>query len=370
MDVTLQELREELNYLNHAILKMLNRRARVVQDVFAVKKAENIPFYVPERESLMLDELVKASEGPFPDKAVRQVFKEIFHACVRMMEDEHAATLRISRATRGEDLVVAVGDQRIGDDQACMIAGPCAVETEDQMDLVARGLSRLGVSFLRGGAYKPRSSPDAFQGLGEEGLRLLRDAADRYGMKVVTEVVDTRLVDVVARYADVLQVGTRNMYNYELLKEVGRQEKPVLLKRGFSATVDEFLQAAEYIVKEGNEQVVLCERGIRTYERQTRNTLDISAIPILRQQSYLPVIVDVSHAAGRKDILASLSKASLAAGANGLMVEVHPFPVVARSDSQQQLDLDEFARFIRQVGLRLPARSAYVQDGSPASLAL
>ncbi len=370
MDVTLQELREELNYLNHAILKMLNRRARVVQDVFAVKKAENIPFYVPERESLMLDELVKASEGPFPDKAVRQVFKEIFHACVRMMEDEQAATLRISRATRGEDLVVAVGDQRIGDDEACMIAGPCAVETEDQMDLVARGLSRLGVGFLRGGAYKPRSSPDAFQGLGEEGLRLLRDAADRYGMKVVTEVVDTRLVDVVARYADVLQVGTRNMYNYELLKEVGRQEKPVLLKRGFSATVDEFLQAAEYIVKEGNEQVVLCERGIRTYERQTRNTLDISAIPILRQQSYLPVIVDVSHAAGRKDILASLSKASLAAGANGLMVEVHPFPVVARSDSQQQLDLDEFARFIRQVGLRLPARSAYVQDGSPASLAL
>ena len=351
MNATLSDLREELHYLNHAILKMLNRRAHVVQDVFAVKKAENIPFYVPERERLMLDDLVAANEGPFSDKAIRHLFKEIFHASVRMMEEEQTATLRVSRAARGEDFTLRVGSEVIGDEQPCMIAGPCAVETEEQMDMVARGLSRMGIRLLRGGAYKPRSSPDAFQGLGELGLRLLREAADRYGMLVVTEVVDTRQVEMVSRYADMLQVGTRNMYNYELLKEVGRGDKPVLLKRGFSATIDEFLQAAEYVVKEGNERVILCERGIRTHERQTRNTLDISAIPILRQLSYLPVIVDVSHAAGRKDILASLARASLAAGANGLMVEVHPFPVVARSDSQQQLDLDEFALFLRQVGL-------------------
>ena len=218
------------------------------------------------------------------------------------------------------------------------------------MEEVARGLAALGVRFMRGGAYKPRSSPYSFQGLGERGLKLLEAAANRHGLVTITEVMDPRSVELVCQHADILQVGARNMYNYDLLREVGRAGKPVLLKRALSATLDELLWSAEYILVEGNEQVILCERGIRTFGGQTRNTLDISAVPLLRQQSFLPVLVDVSHAAGRRDILAPLGRAALAAGASGLMVEVHPEPAVARSDSQQQLDLDAFARFMVETG--------------------
>ncbi|MCC6526326.1 MAG: bifunctional 3-deoxy-7-phosphoheptulonate synthase/chorismate mutase, partial [Polyangiaceae bacterium] len=203
--------------------------------------------------------------------------------------------------------------------------------------------------------FKPRSSPYAFQGLGELGLGLLAEAARRHGMVSVTEVTDTRAVELVARHADVLQVGARNMYNYDLLREVGRARKPVILKRGLSATIDELLWAAEYIVAAGNPEVVLCERGIRTFERQTRNTLDVSAVALLRRMSFLPVIADVSHAAGRRDILAPLGRAALAAGASGLMVEVHPWPAVARSDSEQQLTPAELARFLDEVGWPHPA---------------
>jgi 3-deoxy-7-phosphoheptulonate synthase/chorismate mutase len=233
------------------------------------------------------------------------------------------------------------------------------------MESAARGLARLGVRLLRGGTFKPRSSPYAFQGLGEVGLRILAEAARRHGMACVTEVMDTRAVALVAEYADVVQIGARNMHNYALLREVGALRKPVLLKRGFSATLDELLWSAEYVLKEGNETVILCERGIRTFETQTRNTLDISAIPIVRRTSYLPVIVDVSHAAGRTDILAPLARAALAAGANGVMVEVHPCPAVARSDSQQQLSLDEFARFLGEVGLGA-GDAAAAEDGVAA----
>jgi 3-deoxy-7-phosphoheptulonate synthase/chorismate mutase len=220
------------------------------------------------------------------------------------------------------------------------------VEDAEQMEIVAAGLARLGVGFLRGGAFKPRTSPYAFQGLGETGLRILAEAGKRHGLATVTEVVDTRTLDLVARYADVLQIGSRNMANYELLKAVAVSGKPVLLKRGFSATLDELLQAAEYLVDGGNDQVILCERGIRTFSRETRATLDISAIPLLREMCRLPVVVDVSHAAGRRDILPSLARASLAAGAHGVMVEVHPNPVLARSDAQQQLDLQQFERLL------------------------
>jgi len=351
MNQTLNDYRNELHYMNHAILKLLNKRARVVMDVLALKKSENIPLHVPQREMEMLQDLVDHNLGPFSDETVRHIFKEIFQASVSLMEERSGVSMRVGRASRC-DLEIRVGDQVIGA-KPVVIAGPCAVESEEQMDLVARVLSQMGVRLLRGGAFKPRSSPYAFQGLGEEGLRIMREAADRYGMQVITEVLDTRMVEKVSEYADVLQIGTRNMFNYELLKEVGRKQCPVILKRGFAATIDEFLSSAEYIAMEGNEQVILCERGIRTYERQTRNTLDISAVPILRRMTHLPVIVDVSHAAGRKDILADLSRASLAAGASGIMVEVHPFPAVARSDSQQQMDLEEFAVFIKEVGIEL-----------------
>jgi 3-deoxy-7-phosphoheptulonate synthase/chorismate mutase len=347
---TLDQLRSDLAAINASLLDLLNRRARVLADVLRIKEREGIPIFDPAREQQMLADLVARNRGPFPENTIRHLFKEIFRASVSLMEHRREGALRISRAVRERDLVLRIDGNDIGHGQT-MIAGPCAVESEEQMDLVAGELARLGIRFLRGGTFKPRSSPYAFQGLGEPGLKILRSTARRHGMVSVTEVMDTRAVELVGQYAHVLQIGARNMHNHALLREVGRSHKPVVLKRGLAASLDEFLWAAEYIASEGNEQIILCERGIRTFERQTRNTLDISAIPLLRQKSFLPVIVDVSHAAGRKDILASLGRAALAAGASGLMVEVHPFPAVARSDSQQQLDIEEFARFLVEVGL-------------------
>jgi 3-deoxy-7-phosphoheptulonate synthase/chorismate mutase len=343
-------LRAQVEEINFALLDLLSRRARLVDEIQRLKSREQIPTFIPEREQQMLTALVRANPGPFPDDTIAQLFKEIFRASVHLMEGRKERALRVSRVERAADLEVVVGDAAFGREPV-LVAGPCAVESEQQMDEVARCLAALGLRFMRGGAFKPRSSPYAFQGLGARGLEILAEAGHRYGLRTVTEVMDTRLVELVARFADVLQVGSRNMYNYDLLREVGRTNRPVLLKRGLSATLEELLWAAEYVAAEGNGNVILCERGIRSYDRETRNTLDISAIPLLRQKSHLPVIVDVSHAAGRKDILVPLARAALAAGASGLMVEAHPCPAVARSDSQQQLDLGELARFVDEVGL-------------------
>jgi 3-deoxy-7-phosphoheptulonate synthase/chorismate mutase len=348
----LESLRDEIESINNTLLGLLNRRARLVTAIQRVKARDEIPIFLPEREKRMLDELTRRNEGPFSDETIRHLFKEIFKASVDLMEMRKVRTLKVSRAHRPRDLQIDVAGAVIGEGPV-LVAGPCAVESEVQMEAAARFLAERGVRFLRGGAFKPRSSPYSFQGLGVEGLRILAEVAARYKLITVTEVMDTRSVEQVGAYADILQIGSRNMYNYDLLREVGRCRKPVLLKRGLSATLEELLWSAEYIVSEGNEQVILCERGIRTYENQTRNTLDISAVPLLRQKSFLPVIVDVSHAAGRRDILAPLARAALAAGANGLMVEVHPCPEVARSDSQQQLDFEGFDRFLAQTGLDL-----------------
>jgi len=255
----------------------------------------------------------------------------------------------VSRDRQREDSVVWVGDLPIGGSYFNIIAGPCSVESAEQIDEIASFLSSLGVRLLRGGAFKPRTSPYSFQGLEERGLKLLREAANRYGMKVVTEVMDTTMVDLIYEYADVLQVGTRNMYNYTLLKALGKVDKPVLLKRGFMATIEEWLLAAEYIACHGNERIILCERGIRTFERYTRNTLDISAVPIVRSISHLPICVDLSHATGRRDIIAPLSKAVLAAGAHALMVEVHPRPEDALSDGYQSLNFEEFKEVLSSI---------------------
>jgi len=255
----------------------------------------------------------------------------------------------VSRDRQREDSVVWVGDLPIGGSYFNIIAGPCSVESAEQIDEIASFLSSLGVRLLRGGAFKPRTSPYSFQGLEERGLKLLREAANRYGMKVVTEVMDTTMVDLIYEYADVLQVGTRNMYNYTLLKALGKIDKPVLLKRGFMATIEEWLLAAEYIACHGNERIILCERGIRTFERYTRNTLDISAVPIVRSISHLPICVDLSHATGRRDIIAPLSKAVLAAGAHALMVEVHPRPEDALSDGYQSLNFEEFKEVLSSI---------------------
>jgi 3-deoxy-7-phosphoheptulonate synthase/chorismate mutase len=354
----LETLRAQIEAINFSLLDLLSRRAQLVLGLHAIKQQRDIPSFVPEREQRMLVDLVRRNPGPFPDETITRLFQEIFRASVSLQDASGEAVLCVSRACRPTDLVVRIRDAVIGE-RPVLIAGPCAVEDEAQIELCARMCVEVGVKLLRGGAFKPRSSPYSFQGLGERGLELLHAAARRHGLVTVTEVTDTRQVELVLRYADVLQIGARNMHNVELLREVGRCRAPVLLKRGLAATLEELLLSAEYIVREGNDRVILCERGIRTFETATRNTLDIAAVPLLRQKSFLPVVVDVSHAAGRKDILAPLGRAALAAGASGLMVEMHPNPVVARSDAQQQLDFAEFRRFCAAVGLSagtLPAR--------------
>ncbi len=243
-----------------------------------------------------------------------------------------------------------------GSGRPVIIAGPCSVETKEQMLATAYAVKAAGATALRGGAFKPRTKPQSFQGLGEEGLRLLALARRETGLPVVTEVMDTVDIDLVAEYADVLQIGSRNMQNFALLKQVGRAGKPVMLKRGLSATIDEWLGAAEYITASGNDQVILCERGIRTFETYTRNTLDLSAAVAVRQLSGFPVVVDPSHAAGRRDLIPDLAKAALSAGADGLMIEVHPDPDRALSDAQQQLDFGAFRSLMGDLGL-LPAEA-------------
>jgi 3-deoxy-7-phosphoheptulonate synthase len=242
-----------------------------------------------------------------------------------------------SREFHKEDSVIYVGKVRIGGGSLAMIAGPCAVEDPVTMDTVAKYVKAGGANILRGGAFKPRTSPYAFQGKGEDGLKILKECGEKYDMPIVTEVMDPRQVDLVVRYADMLQLGARNMQNFDLLKEVGKTKTPVLLKRGMSATVKDLLMSAEYILSEGNTQVVLCERGVRSFEDSTRNMLDMSAVPNVKGQSHLPIIVDPSHATGRPDLIPSMCRASVAAGADGVHVEVHNCPEKALSDGPQAL---------------------------------
>lgn len=254
---------------------------------------------------------------------------------------------RANRLFHPADTVISVGDSTIGGDRIALIAGPCSVESEKQIISIAEQVKISGASFLRGGAYKPRTSPYSFQGLKEEGLEFLRAARDKTGLPFVTEVMTPSLVEEVGEYADILQIGARNMQNYDLLREVGRTNKPILLKRGLSATIEEFLMSAEYIMAEGNEKVILCERGIRTFETYTRNTLDLSAVPVLKKLSHLPVIVDPSHASGMWWLVEPLSKAAIAVGADGLIIEVHNDPANARCDGEQSIKPERFDSLVK-----------------------
>jgi len=255
----------------------------------------------------------------------------------------------VSRDFHPDDSVVEVGGVPVGAGPVVVIAGPCAVENRDQLFTTAAAVQKAGARIMRGDAFKPRTSPYAFQGLGEKGLQLLAEARDELGMPFVAEVLDPRDVELVSAYADLVRIGARNMANFTLLAEVGRQPKPVMLKRGFTATIDEWLNAAEYVYKEGNHQVILCERGIRTFEQQTRNTLDISAVPVVEALSHLPVIVDPSHSAGRSALVPALTRAAVAAGADGVMIDVHPTPETAQVDGGQALLPDQFAELMDQV---------------------
>ncbi len=280
---------------------------------------------------------------------------------VALMEGVHEV-LRItepyklaSRTFKADDTVINVGEVRIGGDEVIVMAGPCSAETEEQVFSTAAAVKRAGAKVLRGGAFKPRSSPYSFQGLGEEGLRLLRAGANAHDLKLITEVMDISQIEVIDKYADIFQVGARNMQNFTLLRELGRTRKPVMLKRGIAATVEEWLLSAEYILSGGNGEVMLCERGIRTFETATRNTLDVSAIPIVKELSHLPIFVDPSHGTGRRDKVASMARAAAAAGADGLIIEVHNNPDHALSDGAQSMFPVQFDRLMAELRIITPA---------------
>lgn len=266
----------------------------------------------------------------------------------RLIRVQHPFKLA-GRLFHPQDTVIQVGSHSIGGGNLTVIAGPCSVESEEQLMLIADAVKESGAHLLRGGAYKPRTSPYSFQGLGEKGLQLLRKAKERTGLPVVTEVMDIETFDIVDEYTDILQIGARNMQNFSLLKRAGKTKKPILLKRGLSATIEELLMAAEYIMAGGNHNIILCERGIRTFETYTRNTLDLSAIPAIKELSHLPVVVDPSHAAGKWSMVEPLSKASVAVGADGLIIEVHHQPELALSDGAQSLKPNKFAKLMNSI---------------------
>jgi 3-deoxy-7-phosphoheptulonate synthase len=274
-----------------------------------------------------------------------------------------------ARSCRPEGSILELGKGVvIGGTEVVVAAGPCAVESAEQINSVAASVARAGARLLRGGAFKPRSSPYSFQGLGEEGLKLMRAAADKNGLLVVSEVMDPSQIEVMLPYVDVMQVGARNMQNYHLLRGLGETQKPVLLKRGMSATLEELLLSAEYIMSGGNYNVILCERGIRTFETYTRNTLDIAAIPVVKQLSHLPMMADPSHGTGRRDKVAAMARASVAAGADGLIIEVHPDPERALSDGVQSLYPDQFAQMMDQVRAIAPAVGRRIASGEVAAM--
>lgn len=341
--------REELDTLNLELLELINKRAALVQEIGKIKVKQGMKKFDPIREREMLNSIVRKNDGPFEDSTIEHIFKEIFKASLELQEDDHRKALLVSRKRKPEDTVISVKGTAIGNGSPQYVMGPCSVESYEQVEHVAKAMKQKGLKLLRGGAFKPRTSPYDFQGLGFEGLQILKDIADKYDLAVISEIVNPAHIEEAEQYLDVIQIGARNMQNFELLKAAGKATKPILLKRGMSATIEEFMKAAEYIISQGNEQIILCERGIRTYEKATRNTLDISAVPILKQETHLPIIVDVTHSTGRRDLLLPAAKAALAIGADGVMAEVHPDPAVALSDSAQQMDIPMFDHFMEEL---------------------
>ena len=351
MNDKIENLRTRIDDLNLRLLDLLSRRAEIAEAIGELQSQQGLSHYDPVREQRMLEALTESNRGPFTDATVKSLFKQIFQASMQLEDDQDKKKYLASRTARGEDTVVYVDDIPIGSDHSpVLIAGPCAIESREQVLITAEKVASQGVRLFRGGAFKPRTDPYSFQGLGEKGLGFAREACDSYDLKFVTEVMDARDLPLVLEYADILQIGARNMQNFTLLKAVGTTQKPVLFKRGLSATIEEWLRAAEYLLDAGNTDVILCERGIRTFERYTRNTLDISAVALAKLETHLPVLVDVTHSGGRRDLLVPLTKSALAVGADGIMIEVHPNPAVALSDNKQQIDFETFERYLEETG--------------------
>jgi len=322
--------------------KQINEK--LVEDI--IKHLEDFGFAV--HKSTGVEQIVLGAIGVKPDFDIRKVkildgVSEVY----RITEPFKLA----SRSFKKEDTKIKINDICIGGNEIVVIAGPCSVENEHQMFTIAEIVAKAGAKILRGGAFKPRTSPYAFQGLGEEGLKLIRNAADANNLLVVTEILEAAQIDLIGKYTDIYQVGARNMQNFPLLKELGKTSKPVMLKRGLAATIEEWLMSAEYILSNGNKDVMLCERGIRTFETYTRNTFDISAIPVVHKKSHLPVIADPSHAVGLRDKVMPLALAAVAAGTDGLMIEVHHDPEKALSDGPQALLPHQFIELMKQVKL-------------------
>jgi 3-deoxy-7-phosphoheptulonate synthase len=311
-----------------------------------VDKAKSLGFEV--QLNLGTDKTVVAILGSSTGKTPVDVFAVLpgVESVTRIMKPYKLS----SREFKPTNTRISVGDIQIGGDRLVFIAGPCAVESEEQLMQTAYGVKKAGASILRGGAYKPRTSPFSFQGLKKAGLELLKATSERCHIPVVTEIVDTQDVELFSQYVDIIQIGSRNMQNFSLLTAVGKIKRPVVLKRGFSCTVTEWLTAADYILAEGNPNVILCERGIRTFEDSTRFSLDLSSIPVIKKYSHLPIIVDPSHAAGHFSLVPSLAKGAVAAGADGLMIEVHPNPAEALVDGMQSLTLSDFSRLVAEIG--------------------
>ena len=347
----IRQLRTEIDALNLEILELLSRRATVAEAIGELQTQAGSSHYDPLREHEMLEALVAANRGPFRDATVKSLFKQVFQASMHLEQEQEKKGYLTSRSSREGETVVRIGDIAVGGDESpVLIAGPCAIESREQMMLTAERLASRGVKLFRGGAFKPRTDPYSFQGLGVDGLELGREACDANGLAFVAEIMDARDLPAFEDNVDVLQVGARNMQNFTLLKAIGRSKTPVLLKRGLSATIQEWVMAAEYLLHEGNPNVILCERGVRTFEPTTRNTLDVSAVALAKMETHLPVIVDVTHSGGRRDLLVPLTKAGLAIGADGIMVEVHPNPSVALSDQKQQIDFDTFDAYLEATG--------------------
>ncbi|MCM3109317.1 bifunctional 3-deoxy-7-phosphoheptulonate synthase/chorismate mutase [Lederbergia lenta] len=345
----LELLRAKIEKTTLQMLELFNERGKIAQEIGKLKEMQGVKRFDPIQERKLLNLLAEHNDGPFDTTTVQHVFKEIIKASLELQKDDNRKALLVSRKKKPEDTIVSILNENIGDGNAHFIMGPCAVESYEQVKTVAQAMKKQGLTLMRGGAFKPRTSPYDFQGLGLDGLKILRQVADEEGMAVISEILDPNDMEVALDYVDVIQIGARNMHNFELLKVAGATNKPVLLKRGLSATIEEFIYAAEYIIAQGNDQIILCERGIRTYERATRNTLDISAVPILKKETHLPVVVDVTHSTGRKDLLLPTTKAAIAVGADAVMAEVHPDPAVALSDSAQQMDIAEFNAYMDEV---------------------
>jgi 3-deoxy-7-phosphoheptulonate synthase/chorismate mutase len=347
VDDRIVALRNRIDELNLELLGLLSERASTAEAIGRLQTELGVSHYDPMREQAMLETLTRTNQGPFSDATVKSLFKQIFQASMQLEQEQDKIQYLTSRRHRNEDTVVWLGDTAIGGQHPpVLVAGPCAIESREQVTATAAHVALRGVKLFRGGAYKPRTDPYSFQGLGEEGLRLGREACDAHHLHFVAELMDAADLPAFERYVDMIQIGARNMQNFRLLKAAGRSKLPVLLKRGLSATIEEWVMAAEYLLHEGNPNVVLCERGIRTFERFTRNTLDLSAVALAKLETHLPVLVDVTHSAGRRDLLVPLTKASLAVGADGIMIEVHPNPAVALSDQKQQVDFETFDAYL------------------------